>query len=330
MAVLVACLGLASCGGAPAAPRAWASGQRLSEGPESYLSSVSCPTVTFCMAIEDSGGSYVYSGGQWHHGVEIDLSSATASAARSILDVLTSVSCTASEFCMAVTESGYSFTYSQGTWSTGAPIARGGAGFSDVSCGSPGSCFAINGPSVYAYSDGVWSSGQVLGGSNTEQLTSISCASATRCVAVGDPTNGAGAPVGGNAFVLTDGSWVEARFWPLETGYQMNSVSCPTASFCKATDSQGQVQTMSGSSWTTGNLAADVVSISCPTTGYCVGIDLSGDVHTFVDGNWLPHLPVSPNVDVYLNDVSCAAARLCVVVGTTGVAYVHSASSLQA
>jgi hypothetical protein len=66
----------------------------------SILNSVSCPTASFCMAL-DLGDALTYSNGKWPAPVSIDPNGTT----------LNSVSCPTASFCMAVDQDGNSLSY---------------------------------------------------------------------------------------------------------------------------------------------------------------------------------------------------------------------------
>ncbi|NNN21768.1 MAG: hypothetical protein HKL80_07200 [Acidimicrobiales bacterium] len=60
----------------------------------------------------------------------------------------------------------------------------------------------------------------------------------------------------------------------------MVSVSCPTASFCMAVDSNGRVLHFNGTTWTP-PVSIDginyVSSVSCQTVSFCIAVDHSGN-----------------------------------------------------
>ncbi len=81
----------------------WSVGQRIDNNNNDLLNSVSCPTASFCVAVDDLGSEYTYSGGSWSVGQRIDNNNN---------DLLNSVSCPTASFCVAVDNNGYEFTYS--------------------------------------------------------------------------------------------------------------------------------------------------------------------------------------------------------------------------
>ena len=89
--------------------------------PSGYLSSVSCPSPSFCVAVDHSGNAVTYNGASW-------------SAPRSIdpNEMLMSVSCPSPSFCVAVDNVGLATTYSDGSWLS--PKTVSGGAFDSVSC----------------------------------------------------------------------------------------------------------------------------------------------------------------------------------------------------
>ncbi|MGO9753829.1 MAG: Ig domain-containing protein [Solirubrobacteraceae bacterium] len=65
----------------------------------------------------------------------------------------------------------------------------------------------------------------------------------------------------------------------IDDGHQLNSVSCPSSSFCAAVDNDGNLLTYTDGSWSspspTGN---QLKSVSCPSSSFCeaVGYDNKG------------------------------------------------------
>jgi hypothetical protein len=66
------------------------------DGPN-HLSSVSCPSVSFCVAVDEAGNAIAYDGNSWSDPVGIDTE---------VVDGLNSVSCSSASFCVAVGDDG--------------------------------------------------------------------------------------------------------------------------------------------------------------------------------------------------------------------------------
>ena len=160
-------LALAACGGGGA-------GSSAGSGAPPASSSTSRPSTTAAAPLAV---------GSWSNGVQV-----------SATDLLESISCVSSSFCMAT-------------------------GDGDNGDG-PGS--------VFTYSNGTWSNGVQLAA--TDPAGVISCANVSFCVALGE--NGSVDQPRSYSFTYTDGSWSSEQ--PLSTAFAAYSVSCPSAAFCVA------------------------------------------------------------------------------------------------
>jgi hypothetical protein len=204
-------------------------------------------------------------------------------------------------------------------------------GLSAVSCPSSSLCVA---PEVFAGRYAVstdptggaeaWS---FTGSSNElgeEQVTDISCASASLCVAVDAVLcQIRGCRGYGEAIVSTDPS---AGSWEVKSpaGPPLWSISCPSTSLCVATAGWGDIVTSTnpaaGSASTWASVSVDetpLPGMSCPSPSLCVtvGGDHVATSKEPADGKWAVHeLAGSDGV----RDVSCASESLCVAVGDTG------------
>jgi hypothetical protein len=232
---------------------------------ESSLDSVSCPSAGNCGAV----GYYVSSSGcqgllltetdgSWTAGVEARPVDAVGCA------VTFAVSCPSAGSCSAVIGR-YLLTQTAGTWEKGVatvlpanacPVGPGpgqcdsaGGDSDSISCASPGNCVAVG---EYTDSSGVdqgllltesagtWRAGVEaphLADTSGVSLTSVSCASARNCSAVGQD--------GLNGLLLTEtaGKWVSvAAALPANAaGPDVNlySVSCASARHCSAVGVDG-------------------------------------------------------------------------------------------
>jgi hypothetical protein len=326
----------------------WGSGEKVTlpagagSVPNLYLYSDSCPTATDCVAVgvvsnaEDTLGAVATeSGGSW------SVSEPTMpSGAVPPYMVLNSVSCPSAGNCSAVgtyldslgTQQGLLLDDSSGTWQAGVTAALpAGAG---------------SNPMV--------------------QLTSVSCASAGNCTAVGwyqDTSQ----DTQGLLLTETSGTWATGVKAPLPAGADSNplvslqSVSCTAAGTCAAVgtysaggNSEGLLLSQSGGTWSVGveatlpsGAAADpqvtLNAVSCAGTGDCTAVgsyaDTSGSFLPLIvaegSGTWgtgmAPGLPTGAATRAGgqfagLTSVSCAQPGDCGAVGY----YVDSSGYLQA
>jgi hypothetical protein len=242
-----------------------------------------------------------------------------------------------------------------------------------ISCASPGNCSAVG---VYNDKAGVqqgllltetagqWVRGveAVLPADALAQaqvnLTSISCASAGNCTAVGSYNTGPPDIYSDNVthgLLLTEkaGHWtagVEAVLPPSASAYPvtLNSVSCASAGNCTAVGSYGYYDSTSngllltetsghwkrGASY--GNAGAGLTSVSCASDGTCSAVgyqDLNygdrnsgpsadGLLLTKKRGRWRQAgMPpdLGPSEGLTLRWVSCAAGANCSAIGTYNI-----------
>ena len=203
------------------------------------------------------------------------------------------VSCTSTSFCLAVaagvaqglpaasgTYTGESSTYNGHTWtaqvafgSTGNPSGNpytNGYSVTSLSC-APATTFCVavdSFGSAMTFNGSTWSAPDDIDG--TTSLVSVSCASASLCVAVDHNDN---------VFTYT-GAWSG----PVAIGFgSLNAVSCASVSFCDAVYGTGDVATYNGVSWGTpvniDNAALNWVD--CASDSFCLAGDNNGGLMTY-------------------------------------------------
>jgi hypothetical protein len=121
---------------------------------------------------------------------------------------------------------------------------------------------------------------------------------------------------------------------PISTGAALNTVSCPTAAFCAATDIDGDVLTTTDpaggpGTWTATHLIDEGAIpndtgflISCPSSTLCVASDLNGDVYVSTDptggaGTWHATAVVNPDGDG-IQALECPSTSLCIADDSSG------------
>jgi hypothetical protein len=275
------------------------------------LDSVSCPTASFCAAVDGNGnalttdGTFGWRGPRWGQPVTID----------PIAGILTSVSCPSASFCMAVDTNGYALqwngsSWSQPTWSATSPEDRTGGALASVSCASASFCAAVDGAGrVLTWNGTSWSAPRsvdpVVAG-----LTGVSCASASFCVAVDGS---------GGALTWNGSSWARRPIAPLVDG--LTGVSCASALFCVAVDRNGHALTWDGTSWSLPLLVdpsgGGLTAVSCASASFCAAVDADGRAVTWDGTSWSLPLPVDPRGGG-LTAVSCPAFSYCVAADYDG------------
>ena len=104
------------------------------------LTSVSCPTTQFCMAVDNNGYAFTYSNGAWSPGQQIDDNSYIASL---------QISCPTTQFCMAVDNNGYAIPWNGSKWLVPQSV---GSDLTSVSCPTTQFCIASGSSRTYIFS----------------------------------------------------------------------------------------------------------------------------------------------------------------------------------
>ena len=230
------------------------------------LTSVSCPSVSYCSAVgytmgpESGGYIFTFDGHSW--------------STPKLLDPgfkLHSISCASSSFCVAGASVDV-FTDRNGVWTAPQsvdPQDGNGNGIGSISCVSTSFCLAVDVEgNALMYSNAVWPSPRVL--YEDLPLDSVSCTSASFCLVVGEF---------GETVIYKDGTWSSPKV--IDGGAQLNSVSCVSQSFCMVVDARGDALVYSDGSWSApdsidGGVPLD--SVSCPTQSFCAAVDAEGNV----------------------------------------------------
>jgi photosystem II stability/assembly factor-like uncharacterized protein len=266
---------------------------------------------------------------------------------------LEALACPSTHSCVAVgsvSSSTYALRSLDGgrSW-TAQAIPPGVVGLSAVSCGSTSRCVAVG----FQQAPGSVDSGQLEGvivgttdggatwskdtlPSGVGNLSGVSCASATQCLAVGDIpySNQAISVATANGGV----SWSPPSNLPVTSS--VVAVSCPTPSFCIAAgdsavgqpegvDPVAEVTTDAGRTWV-GHAwpsgGEEPSGISCLSTKVCVAVGavtngvvngggvVSGAVVTTTDGGTKWRLSTKVGAG-NLSAVSCSASSFCVAAG---------------
>jgi hypothetical protein len=134
------------------------------------LESVSCTSSTFCVAIDNSGDAYFFSGSSWSEPEGVDES-----------ESLDAVSCSSTKFCVAVDGEGYAFAYDGSSWSSSEidPDEQ----VLSVSCRNKSFCVATDAAgNALTYDGSEWATVSI----DDNALNSVSCTSDSFCAAVDD------------------------------------------------------------------------------------------------------------------------------------------------
>jgi hypothetical protein len=176
------------CSGSPAPPRPHTSSPA---GQLGEPDSVSCPSASFCMAVDArDSATFVFDGSRW----------SSAGTVPGTQTGMASVSCASASFCVALDRKGKAFTFNGSTWSapvTAAPdgltMGEGGISWPVVSCPASDFCAAVDGSggNVVTFDGRTWTVPLTIDSKAAHSrngpvlifLMSVSCSSATFCVA---------------------------------------------------------------------------------------------------------------------------------------------------
>jgi hypothetical protein len=169
-------------------------------------------------------------------------------------------------------------------------------------------------------------------------ITAVSCASATACMAVGAFAPRAGGPNSALAESWNGTSWSVVHAPSPGTDDNLVGVSCATATACTAVGSYGAgragvhtlIESWDGASWSLArspNPSHDgdyLYSVSCTSATACTAVGAYANLRTLAedwDGtSWSVVPSTSPGSDSYLGSVSCVSATACTAVGSRGLA----------
>jgi hypothetical protein len=261
------------------------------------LVSVSCPTASFCLAVDVFGNSYAYVDSQWGAKTPFDTAAGDVSQ----------VSCASASLCVAIDQDDQAAVYT-GTWA--APARLSSQGLDSVSCPSATFCLVDSDGTFYAFNGKKWSAGPSV---DFGQAGDVSCASATSCIMIDGNES---------VYVLSGTTWTSH---PQPNGPRHGftyAVSCPTTSFCAATDWTGAYVTFDGKSWSAPQqispTAGQVDSVSCTSPTFCMAVDVAsmqdgqptgGHIYTYNGSAWTDLGPFGYE----LTSVSCTSRTFCMV-----------------
>jgi hypothetical protein len=206
------------------------------------VTSVSCPSSSFCMAVDTAGDAFVFNGHRWSAPVHFDSTPSNGDTSGP-----SSVSCSSPTSCMVVDGDGYALRWNGSAWVT--PVDVTPPLLHAVSCSAENWCLAMDSNSYASTWNGrTWtgprfvdpesmavsqkaSTTPVSWGQGDFGLLSVSCASRTFCVAIDDA---------GYAVSFNGTSWSP----PVSIGPGLENqdmVACAAPELCVATSNGGEV-----------------------------------------------------------------------------------------
>jgi hypothetical protein len=307
------------------------------------LSSVSCPSVSMCVAVgsyldasENPSGALVES---WN-GTSWSVQSTPAVSGAS----LASISCPSATMCMAVGSISSSTPLAErwngSDWSvdSGASSPSGHGGLAAISCSSATACMAV-GSVTELWNGTSWTVETVPDPSSSGTttpvtgLSSVSCSPGGACSALGSYT------AHGNEEQVLTAEWngsawsVQGGPAPGKTYPQLNGLSCSSATACEAVGVAAE--SWNGTAWSKQTVSlptggalqgSGLIGDSCSSGAACVGVGNSTATNgksagifadTFDGSGWTLEPIATPSnaSQPQLTGVSCATATTCTAVG---------------
>jgi hypothetical protein len=177
-----------------------------------------------------------------------------------------------------------------------------------------------------APASGTWSSPAAIDTSASPHLTAISCPpdpSTALCFAVDE--------TGNNLYASQTPASAPWTAGTIDSGHQLNGISCPSTSLCVAVDNSGNVLWSAtpgtAGSWIILTPTVDpgnhIAAVSCPTASLCVATDNVGNVLVSTNPTSMSSWQTTLLTDGAnpLTAVSCNVTALCVAVASNGSVY---------
>jgi hypothetical protein len=268
---------------------------------------LSCTSLRDCVAVAD-GYAGVFDGRGWQTEVLPVPADATGASKSAYRLVLSSVSCAGPDDCMAVGR----YTGAGGRWGTLAERLVGHRWSVSPTVQPPGA-----GPSYAA------------------ELSSVSCLSASSCVAVGDYYYDSRDKA--IAEVFAHGHWTMSPVLsPGRKTTTLVSVACQVGPACTAVGyvypTGAIAESLRNGRWSLStapsHYAVDLATISCPATGWCLAVgqapgpccravaeELAGDRWAMAPTLLVP-FEGSPSAQLQVHAIACPGPGSCVVVGS--------------
>jgi hypothetical protein len=156
---------------------------------------------------------------------------------------------------------------------------------------------------------------------------SISCPSASFCVAGGGLGEGHGPNTGSGIVSMWNGrSWSRTTVVsPRPKGHligDLEYLSCASARFCMAGDGDGRITEWNGKTWSrprylTRSTPFNGMSFSCPSTRFCMALNGQGNAFTWRGHGWSAVRNID-GMNVVYGLVSCISAHSCAEVDSSG------------
>jgi serine/threonine protein kinase len=276
------------------------------------ITSVSCSSASFCMAVDAAGNAIEWNGSTW-------LSQGVAGGTG-----FTSVSCPSAQFCAAVTGNKSYFLWNGASWR--GPLATPNSDtFEAIDCVSASFCAAVGGPEGHGAVAATWQGGvwALATGLYIDSMFSVSCAGPEYCLAAGDGTS-LPPGLGDETLTWAAGSWGIDQLPVPQTASVTARVSCASQGFCMIVDRAGEAAEWDGTNWLHPSALAsgELNWVSCATPSLCAAVSSTGNAVLWNGTTWKN----AGNIDrsQAMISVSCPTDKFCVAVDGAGHAVTYS------
>lgn len=297
---------------------------------QQQVASVSCPSVTFCVAVDGDGYSETFNGTGWGPPTKVDVRLG-----------LRSVSCASSGFCLAggnydlnipdapfLTYDGSRWSAVQNHPSVGTPSGDITGMLTSITCVAAPTCAAlVDGSTVATFNGRTWSRPFRAIPLSAGGVNAVACATRNLCVAVGGMYKREGSSLAyqyGFATVYDGTRWSAPQRIDAAAGGPPVAISCAPTSFCVVVDLQGDALTYDQGTWSQPEKVdhpSSAFSVSCPTSAFC-GLTDGKNGLVYDAGSWSNPTVVyskgSLGGDDAINQISCAAVDHCVAIDSAG------------
>jgi hypothetical protein len=278
------------------------------------MTSVACPAAGDCIAV-GSGPHALAAAEQWNGATW------TAATTPAGLPALSAVTCTSTTFCLAVNGTA-AVSWNGTAWSAlAAPVSIGG--LAAVWCGSSRDCMAVGtgGPGSSLAEQWNGTAWRVLRTNRVDSLGGVWCTEATDCTAVGSWVGPA--DQGQTLAERWNGRTWQTQATPAEQA-GLNSVSCPTLTFCMAVGDTpglvGMAERWNGHRWSAVAVpglgyGSELYSVSCASPSSCVATGRQDLAVIWNGTSWKVDDATVTGYTVSLSAVSCSSPQDCIAVG---------------
>jgi len=237
-------------------------------------------------------------------------------------NVLETISCPTTRFCVAADNTSHVFLYNGSSWSPPEEVDL--SNITDavsVACASQVFCELVAGDgNAFTWNGASWSTPVHVDPHTHYIFGPVSCPSINFCAAVDND---------GYSFLYRRLAWSR----PARVGtISLADVSCASSHFCVALDATG-VLIWRGRSWSASQRivseANHLVAVSCRTASFCVAVEQAGDALIWRGRSWSAATRIDSPRNL-LSAVSCPTTTFCVAVDATGHALTWHAGAWSA